>query len=310
MPASASATVGAGALAHLHVTTSYYEVNANPGRLYQQGKTAGRAGAQGIVILDFGRPAYLGTSYGTVGFDDTFITMDAIGLAVENYVQGYFRTAPANTRLDVAIGTNDSCGTAQPCGGIVCGCTEEPPDFAAWGSQFALWVETINNWAQQTKLHYHFTDVVRVIAADDAEPAFDPGYLNTYNLLAGYARTVGGTAPAMVDFGSAEANYWTEAQLYQVAYGFRPDVAMPEIYYPQDAADWAALLRYAKDEAGKVMSIYGVLAGLGGVGGTTTPETAYTAMLAVAARISHQDAIPWLSTIAPEPLPYTAHPLA
>jgi hypothetical protein len=33
---------------------------------------------------------------------------------------------------------------------------------------------------------------VTVVAGDDAEPAFDPGYENTYGLLARYADAVGG----------------------------------------------------------------------------------------------------------------------
>lgn len=289
----------------LHVTTSYYEVNANPLRLYDQGKAAGKAGAQGVVILDFGRPADDGVSYGTIGFNDTFISLAAIGGAVENYISAYYRYAPAGTVLDVAIGTNNSCGTGQPCGSVICGCTEEPPNFAVWGSQLALWVEAVGDWAARTRAHFSYTDQVNVIAADDAEPAFDPGYLNTYDLLEGYARTVGGTSPAMVDYGSAEAAYWTDAQLFQVADGFPPDVAMPEVYYPPDAADWAGVLRYAIDKKGKLMSIFGVLAGAG----IESPQTAYSDMLQAAADVTHQDAIPWVSTIAPQPLPFTSHPI-
>ena len=38
-------------------TRSYYERDANPKALYLQGEAAGKAASQGIVILDFGRPA-------------------------------------------------------------------------------------------------------------------------------------------------------------------------------------------------------------------------------------------------------------
>jgi hypothetical protein len=98
----------------------------------------------------------------------------------------------------------------------------------------------------------------------------------------------------MVDYGSAEADYWTEPQLFQVAYGFPPDVPMPQVYYAPDATDWARLLRYAKARRGETLSIYGVLTG---GPGTNDPQVAYADMLSAASAITDQHSIPWLSTI-------------
>ena len=98
-----------------------------------------------------------------------------------------------------------------------------------------------------------------------------------------------------MDYGSAESSDWTENQLLQVAYGFRPDVAMPEIYYPEDVAEWAALLSYAKAQLGREIQIYGVLTE---GPGTNTPGTAYFDMLQAVAKVTHQSSIPWSSTIA------------
>jgi hypothetical protein len=142
---------------------------------------------------------------------------------------------------------------------VICGCEDEPPSYRAWGAAFAGAVEAVQGWAAAERSRQGYSDKVTVMAGDDAEPAFDPGYLNTYDLLAGYAATVGGYQPAMVDYGSAEPGYWTESQLLTVANGFRPDVAVPEIYYPSDARDWGALVSYAKSE-GVAVRIYGVLA--------------------------------------------------
>lgn len=232
-------------------------------------------------------------AFGTMAFAGRFISLASIAAGVENYIRGYYRYAPSNTTLDVAIGTNDSCGPDQPCGGTICGCPDEPPDFITWGGGLALTVEEVGTWTSALRAENGFTDDVRVVAADDAEPAYDPGYGNTYDLLEGYAETVGGTSPAMVDYGSAEATYWTEGQLLQVAYGFRPDVPMPEVYYPWQASEWATLLSYAKARLGEKMAIYGVLAGAG----TNNPETAYADMLGAVATVTDQRSIPWLSTI-------------
>jgi len=276
-------------------TISYYEHSASPGALYRQGTAAGRAGAQGIVILDFGRPADNGIASGTLAYNGAFIPFAAIAKGMEFYIAAYYRHAPPYTTLNVALGTNDSCGTSQPCGAVVaCGCPDEPSDFSTWGGELAATVEAVDAWVTQYRAEHGYTDVVRVIAADDAEPAYDPGYQNTYDVLAGYAAAVGGPFPTMVDYGSADPDFWTEAELLQVAYGFRPDVPMPQIYYPDQAAQWAQLLRYAKASRGAVLDIYGVLTT---GAGTNSPAAAYADMLGAASEVTNQSSIPWLSTI-------------
>ena len=178
-------------------TRSYYEGSANSAALYNQGQQAGRSGAEGIVILDFGRPALGNSVYGTMGYGNVLIPFASIEAAVESYVKGYYRTAPSYTMLNVAVGTNNSCGTGQPCGpdAVICGCPDEPPNFTLWGQQFAVAVEQIGAWTSSFKARQGYTDDVRVVAADDIEPAFDPEYLNTYDLLKGYAEGVGGFFP-------------------------------------------------------------------------------------------------------------------
>lgn len=279
-------------------TRSYYERNASAPNLYLQGQQAGRSAAQGIVILDFGRPAVSGSVYGTFGYSSTFIPFVQIMRAVEGYIKGYYAVAPRFMALNVAIGTNNSCGTGQPCGSaaVICGCQDEPANFTLWGEQLARTVEDVGAWTDSYKAEGRFTDDVRVVAADDIEPAFDPRYLNTYDLLKGYADAVGGYYPPMVDYGSADANVWTDAELFQVAYGFRPDVPMPEIYFLPDAQEWASLLRYAKARSGQAKKIYGVLTE---DAGPSSPEDAYAEMVDALAPVTDQRIIPWLSTITP-----------
>jgi hypothetical protein len=245
------------------------------------------------VVLDFGRPAVAGGVAGTMAFGGSFVSLAAIGAATESYVQGYFTTAPRYLRLDVAVGTNNSCGTGQPCGQVVCGCRDEPPSFAAWGAQLAAEVEQVQVQANALRARSGYTDVVRIAAADDAEPAFDPAFQNTYDLLAGYAGAVHGYQPAMVDFGSADSGYWTEAQLLQVADGFQPDLAVPEIYADTDASHWATLASYATS-IGQHLTIFGML--------TTTsagesPQSAYSSLVGALAATTGQSSIRWSSNI-------------
>jgi hypothetical protein len=243
--------------------------------------------------LDFGRPASDGTSDGTLDFAHTFLSFADITAGVENFVMGYYNSAPASTRLDIAVGTNDSCGTYQPCGAIVCGCPDEPSNYVTWGQELAATVEQLGAWSAAVAPANGFTDTVHIVAGDDAEPAFDPGYYNTEYVMRGYAEAVSGSYPPMVDYGSAEPGFWSNDQLLQLANGFAPNVAMPEIYNSRQVGEWAALVHYAKATYGEDVTVFGVLT----AAGTGAPQSATAQMLGAVASITGQANIPWLSTI-------------
>lgn len=276
------------------LTTSYYEASASSAALGSQGQTAGQSGTQGLVILDFGRPASDGTSDGTLDFSHDVISFADITTGVESYVMSYYNAAPANTRLDVVVGTNDSCGMYQPCGSVVCGCPYEPSSYIRWGQEFANTVESLNAWSARVASSNGFTDTVHVWAGDDAEPAFDPGFDNTKYVMQGYAQAVGGSYPPMVDYGSADPGIWTNDQLLQIANGFSPNVAMPEMYTPSQVAEWAAVLSYAKTRYGENVTVFGVMTV---AGSTELPQNAAADTLAALASVTGQSSIRWVSTI-------------
>lgn len=277
-------------------TTSYYETSASPTVLSGQGQAAGNAATQGLVVLDFGRPASDGSSDGTLDFSHNVVSFAAIRAGVEGYVMAYYHAAPDNTRLDVVVGTNDSCGTYQPCGSVVCGCPYEPTSYVTWGQELADTVEQLDAWSARVAATNGFTDTVHVWAGDDAEPDFDPGFNNTKYVMQGYAETVGGSYPPMVDYGSADPGIWTEDELLQVANGFSPNVAMPEMYTPGQVAEWASLVSYARSQHGETVTLYGVLTV---ATGTEPAQNAAGDTLAALARVSGQSSIRWISTIRP-----------
>lgn len=295
MAASGLFATPAGSVTSAPTTTdSYYEANADPATLASQGASAGQAGAEGVVILDFGRPAVDGSTFGTMDFNGNFVSLASIVDGTMDFIQAYLLSAPADLRLHVAIGTNNSCGTGQPCGGNVCGCVNEPPSFAAWGAQLATAVEQTQSQTNALARQQGDTDVVTVVAGDDAEPAFDPGYANTYDLLDGYANAVGGFQPAMIDYGSAEPGYWSMSQLLQVVNGFSPDIAMPEVYSASEAASWAALIAFAANQ-GESVGVFGVLTD---ASGGDSPQTGYSSLVSSIEPITGQSAVRWVSTIS------------
>jgi hypothetical protein len=284
----------AGASTFAAPTLSYYEDSASAAVLGSQGDTAGQAGMQGMVILDFGRPASDGTNDGTLDYSRGFLSFADITTGVQNYVMGYYNTAPDRTTLEVVVGTNDSCGTYQPCGSVVCGCPYEPSNYVTWGQELAQAVEQLNAWSAQVASSNGFTDTVHVWAGDDAEPAFDPGFNNTNYVMQGYAQAVGGSYPPMVDYGSADPGIWTNGQLLQIANGYSPNVAMPEMYTPDQVAEWAALVSYAKAQYGEDVTLYGVMTT---TVGTEPPQNAAADTLAALAPVTGESSIRWVSTI-------------
>jgi hypothetical protein len=228
-----------------------------------------------------------------MSFAGNFLSFADVTNAVQNYAMGYYNYAPADTTLDVAVGTNDSCGLYQPCGAVVCGCPDEPSNYITWGQELAATVEQLGAWSAAFGSVSGFTDTVRVIGADDAEPAFDPGYNNTYYVMQGYAQVVGGSYPPMVDYGSADPGFWSQDQLLAVANGFPPNVAMPEIYNPAQVGEWASLVAYARS-IGVDLTVFGVLTTP--AGSVDTPDAVVQTLDAVGA-ITGQGAIQWASAI-------------
>jgi hypothetical protein len=269
-----TSTAGAG---RLLTTTSRYEQTTDTAVLDAQGASDGYAGLAGATILDFGRPGELaGRVMATVDFGGHVDPLSAVIAAVEAYADGYRRAAPGGSSMEVFIGTNDSCGTDQPCGTGLCGCSYEPASFLAWGKAWGGAVAQTDSYLTMTAMLY--TAEATAGGADDAEPAYDPGFTNTYDVLAGYDDS---TSLPMADYGSVDGGptdgFWTAEQMYLVTYGLRPDLAFPEIYHPGMAGQWAALSRWAAAHTAAPMTIAGVLTESPD---GYTPEQAYTNLVA------------------------------
>jgi hypothetical protein len=155
-------------------------------------------------------------------------------------------------------------------------------------------VEQLGTWTTGVASTNGFTDTVHVVAGDDVEPAFDPGFNNTNYVMQGYAQAVGGSYPPMIDFGSADPGFWSNDQLLQVANGYSPNVAVPEMYSSAQIAEWAALVSYAKSRYGENVTLYGLMTQ---ASGSESPHAAVSQTLGAVAPITGQASIGWLSAI-------------
>jgi hypothetical protein len=283
-------------------TLTRYESSADPWVAFQQGVADGRADLSGAAILDFGRPAQ--SAAGAMGSMDFGGHLDSLSQelqAAERYADGYRLNAAPGASLDVLLGANNSCGTGQPCGSSTCGCANEPSSYLIWGQSWAETVNQLQSYLASTGASYPVQ--VGAGGADDAEPGFDPSFTNTYDTLSGYSEA---SDRPMLDFGSLDggpgSSFWSTSQLYQVAYGFRPDAPFPEIYYPGMAGQWAALSHWSALHSGHAMTIYGVLTEYPT---GYSPSTGYSSMVWALNHDyadTHQQQIQWSSNVGQTPV--------
>ena len=172
----------------------------------------------------------------------------------------------------------------------------EPTSFAAWGAQQAIAVEKVQSQTTSLKIVSGYTDTVTIMAGDDAEPAFDPGYRNTFDLMAGYSHAVDGCIlPAMVDYGSADPGFWSNCSASPNRQWIFAKFGGSRIYSGADAKTWASLASYAK-AAGTPLTIFGVL--------TATPagsgfQTGPGDMPMRCCRLPGRSSLQWFSNIDP-----------
>src|SRR5438067_11073180 len=129
-----------------NTTTSIYEHGTSTSTLYSQGCSAGGAAQNGVVILDFGRPAERSNNYGTIDFNGNFDTDSDILTGMEQFAQGYHDCLPggSSAKVSIARGTNNSCSNDDP---VCCpkSCGSQPYSFYSAGKSWATWVDRLQS---------------------------------------------------------------------------------------------------------------------------------------------------------------------
>jgi hypothetical protein len=256
-------------------TRSYYEHDVSTSTLYAQGKAAGLSGAHGVIILDFGRPAYNSSSgdYGTIDLSDHFLSNQAIENGMKAFLDAYFSYSPSSTIIFLARGINNSCSNNDPnC--CPSGCGNEPPSFTTAGERWKTWVDNMHDYIAANS-NYALQE--RATGADDMEPSWNPGFGHTQDFIDGYNSTT--PAYDLWDFGSNESGYWTSSQEWYAAYS-GSNWPFPEVYSSGQAGDWENLDLWSVANKGYSMDFRGVLSQYrSGYSCGYTPHDGYDDML-------------------------------
>ncbi|HEX6951866.1 MAG TPA: hypothetical protein VF124_03675 [Gaiellaceae bacterium] len=225
-------------------TLSIYEHSAQPWILSEQGCSAARRHENGIVILDFGKPAFHHGGYGTILFSGRFAPNHKITRAMLGYASGYVSCLPegSTAAIELARGTSNYHPSV-------------PSAYAAG----VRWARETNRLA--IKLSRKGLDVhVEAAAADDAEPAWDPSFRKTRQFFHGFRAAVHGHT--LFNYGSLDGGVgavWSARQAWFVSGGLRHTKALPEIYNSEMAQQWAELARIARGQYHRPVRFAGVM---------------------------------------------------
>jgi len=225
-------------------TLSIYEHRIHPWVLSAQGCSAARRHENGVVVLDFGKPAYERGGYGTILFSGRFATNHHITTAMLGYAHGYVRCLPrgSTAAIEIARGTSNYHPAV-------------PSAYEA-GVRWARETNRLGKILRRKGLDAH----VEAAAADDAEPAWDPGFRRTREFFHGFRAAVHGHT--LFDYGSLDGgvgSVWSARQAWFVAGGLRHTKALPEIYNSAMAEEWAELARIARGRYHRAVEFAGVM---------------------------------------------------
>jgi hypothetical protein len=228
----------------VRATVSLYEHSVRRSTLRAQGCSAAKRGVGGIVILDFGQPAYNGHTYGTFLFSGRFAGNRTITRAMFAYAYGYHRCLRRGSRLRVTLARGTSNYHPQV-----------PSAYRA-GRKWARETMALAKRLRTHGLHGHVSSA----AADDVEPAWDRSFHKTRDFFRGYrdART----GHLLYNFGSLDGGVgtvWNARQIFFVTSGMKYARAIPEIYNHAMAKQWADLAHIARHRYKRPLKFAGVM---------------------------------------------------
>jgi hypothetical protein len=225
-------------------TLSIYEHTAHTWILRAQGCSAGRRHEAGVVVLDFGKPAFQRGGYGTILFNGRFATNHRITAATLAYARGYASCLPRASTAFIALAR---------------GTSNYHPALPSAYEAGVRWAHETNKLGRE--LARHGLDIhVEAAAADDAEPAWDRSFRKTRHFFHGFRAAV--HAHTLYDYGSLDGGVgaiWSARQAWYVAGGLRHTKALPEIYNSAMAREWAELARIASGRYHRGVQFAGVM---------------------------------------------------
>jgi hypothetical protein len=215
------------------VTTSIYVTTESASTMETWGCTQGGSGKSGLIILDFGRPAYRSSdnAYGTINFDGTngkFLPNGTIQTMMQQFAFGWWSCSGVNPQVTLAWGTNNCAqdSTDSNCPALAScpnGSSPCAPSFSTAGQKWGAFVTSFAGYL----INQGFSSQESAAAGDDAEPAYNPGYSQSRNFVGSYNSS---SDYLIYDYGAAYSGPWTDSDIYFMSYGALNSLPVPEVY--------------------------------------------------------------------------------
>jgi hypothetical protein len=250
----------------------------------------------GVVVLDFGRPALQNGIYETLliklhDYDPAiWVQPHEIQNCVDQYALGFYNATPPLSadppRLRILVGTSNNYLDDSS--------VVNHADAYGHGH---MWAGLVNNVSAYVRGYYEMSQQITIGAADDIELGWSHfgGTDGVYNWLAGYT---GRAAHTIYDYGDAHGCYpspgasgsfcgtldWYQGNVWWVATGSPLARAIPEIYYgigttPTDvnAQQWQQISLYGYANHAQTLTFWGEMTQYNSCGGChNTPQEGWT----------------------------------
>jgi hypothetical protein len=140
-----------------------------------------------------------------------------------------------------------------------------------WYAAGQAWGNMVNS--VQSFIANNGYTVVGAYGAGDLETEWN-SFTNTSNMVKGYNNT---SSRLYFDFGDDTPGYWSDYDVWYVAWGASASVPLPEIYYTADATyDWEPLDVWACNNEGGTMGFKGTMSE--DASGTASPSQPFDDM--------------------------------
>jgi hypothetical protein len=230
-------------------STSRYMQTTDTTVLYNEGCSQGSAGENGVVVLDFGKPWYTDSTYGTFLFPDAtqFRTTSQIQLAVQSFLSGYWACSPVGAFLTLAIGTNNSGSQVTNAHGQA---------WAQMVTNLDLWISSPPSYASKEAVAGAI-DIEALWSTAPMARSWALGYSQVYTRpYYNYGNC--GSCP-YTGHPTVPDNGWSVDDFWYVSWGASAAWPLPEIYNTQrvDASRWQFMRLYIPPPPGSRMYIQG-----------------------------------------------------
>jgi hypothetical protein len=263
-------------------TVSWYKTTTSTDTAYTQGCTAAQQSINNnhaglLTIYALGEPVYRNGEYGTkfVNVSNVYASDTQITQIAKAFVDGAGHCDDGYAKVRFGIGTSNYAGALS--------------STSDWYNAGKAWGNMVNTVADYAAQQYP-NSTISVYGADDIEVDVADNwatFAQTKQFVDGFnaAQANRSTKALFINFGDdpngtgTDGGDWNANAVWYVSTGAGYNVvALPEIYFKANAAEWVALDQWSCNQKGSALNIFGTMTQNGFDGSYSNPGSAWQEM--------------------------------